>query len=307
MNTIIPDIETLRSVVKINSSIPYQSIEPFLADALDIYIEPQVGNVIVSLAMDGNDTTLTDKIRRALGPLTLTLATGELGIQFGDSGDPVAYKTGKKSPANEAKIAAAKSNLFFRGMQALDRLLDYLQRYSSRYPDFTDHLALSNKATCFIRSANDFQDVGLIDIDYSTLTYRSVLPTLLQLQECNVKEMLQVDLYERLLSGELDTPKAKILRTMVIRYLANKTAELYTSQTSRQERIGSKQPEYTPLFRPVYQDMTDTGNFYAGQANYYAGQITNFITANAEDLGITIEATAMNFNSKEKKIFTSIS
>lgn len=39
MNILIPDIETFKKVVKINASLPYESIEPYIEDALDIYIE----------------------------------------------------------------------------------------------------------------------------------------------------------------------------------------------------------------------------------------------------------------------------
>ena len=68
MSKIIPDIESLKSVVKINGTVNYGIVEPFINDAIDIYIEPQVGNVIVELAEQGNDTWLTDRMRRALGP-----------------------------------------------------------------------------------------------------------------------------------------------------------------------------------------------------------------------------------------------
>lgn len=47
MNTIIPDIDTLKTVVKINAAIPYESVSPYINDALDIYIEPQVGNLCI--------------------------------------------------------------------------------------------------------------------------------------------------------------------------------------------------------------------------------------------------------------------
>lgn len=307
MNAIIPDIATLKMVVKINAAIPYESVSPYINDALDIYIEPQVGNVIIDIAGIGDDAQLKDKILRCLGPLTLTLATDELGIQFGDSGITVSNEQGKRSPANEAKIAAAKENLFFRGMQALDRLLDYLERNKLKYPDYADHVSITNRVSCFIRSAQEYQDVGLVNIDYSTLTYRTMLPTIRQLQERHVREMLTDDLYSRLLvMTEMDA-KHKILQEYVIRYLANKSAELYTSQTSRQERAGTGTPEYQPVIRPIYQDSTETGNFFAQQADYYAGKINSFLNANAEELGVSKADTAIHFNSKEKKLFTSIS
>lgn len=304
---IISDISTLKKVVKINAAIPYESIVPYINDAVDIYIEPQVGNVIIEIADTGNDEKLKDKIQRCIGPLTLALATDELGIQFGDSGITVENNQGKRSPANEAKIAAAKQNLFFRGMQALDRLLDYLEHNKARYPDYADHISITSQVPCFIRSAQEYQDIGLVNIDYSTLTYRTILPTIRQLQERHVREMLTEELYSRLLDAEELDVKSKILHEYAIRYLANKAAELYTSQSSRQERSGTGHPEYQPVIRPLYQDMDDTGNFFGGQANYYAGKIAQFIAQNAEDLGITVTSTAMKFNAKEKKFFTSIS
>lgn len=47
MNILIPDIETFKKVVKINASLPYESIEPYIEDALDIYIEPYIGKSVI--------------------------------------------------------------------------------------------------------------------------------------------------------------------------------------------------------------------------------------------------------------------
>ena len=51
MNALIPDIETLKKVVKINSSLPYESIEPYIEDALDIYVKPYVGQSVIKQAL----------------------------------------------------------------------------------------------------------------------------------------------------------------------------------------------------------------------------------------------------------------
>lgn len=310
MNTIIPDIDTLKKVVKLNASIPPEAISPYIDDAIDIYIEPQVGHPLITKALEATDPVLNDKILRCLGPLTLMLATSELGIQFGDSGITVSNEQGKRSPANEAKIAAARENLCFRGMQALDRLLTYLERNAETYPEYAKHLEqTTGSARCFIRNAQEYQDNGLVNIDYSTISYRTMLPTIRQLQERNIQEMLGEELYKRVLDAHLTNLveiKQKVLTEHIVRYLANKTAELYTSQTSRDQRSVSDTPEFKPIIRPIYQDLTETGNYFANQASYYAGKIRNYIVENAAELGITVPDVALNFNSKDKKIFTSI-
>lgn len=310
MNTIIPDIDTLKKVVKLNASIPPEAISPYIDDAIDIYIEPQVGHPLITKALEATDPVLNDKILRCLGPLTLMLATPELGIQFGDSGITVSNEQGKRSPANEAKIAAARENLCFRGMQALDRLLTYLERNAETYPEYAKHLEqTTGSARCFIRNAQEYQDNGLVNIDYSTISYRTMLPTIRQLQERNIQEMLGEELYKRVLDAHLTNLveiKQKVLTEHIVRYLANKTAELYTSQTSRDQRSVSDTPEFKPIIRPIYQDLTETGNYFANQVSYYAGKIRNYIVENAAELGITVPEAALNFNSKDKKIFTSI-
>lgn len=307
MSAIIPDIETLKKVVKINAAIPWESIEPFVNDARDIYIEPQVGNILIELAEEGTDKTLSDKMQRVLGPLCLALATDELGVQYGDSGITVDNMQGKRSPANEAKIAAAKANLFFRGMQALDRLLDYLSRNTAKYPDYTDHLAVISSVPCFIHTAQEYQDIGLVNIDYSTLTYRTMLPTIRQLQICHLQDLLTTEIYEKLILGTDLSAKEILLKKMCIQYLANKSAELYTSQSSRSQRSDNgTRPEYQPVIRPLYNDMDDTGNFFGKQANYYIGKIAGFLTENAEELNITPTDGTMDYNARNRKLFTSI-
>lgn len=305
---LIPDIETLKKVVKINASMPWEAVEPYVNDAQDIYLEPEVGDVILALAEEGEDTVLREKVCRALGPLALALATDELGIQYGDSGITVDNQQGKRSPANEAKIAAAKANLFYRGMQALDRLLDYLARHPSQYPDYADHLALTTGGiACFIRSATEFQETGLVNIEHSTLTYRALLPTLRQLQECSLRPLLGDALCSRLLADNGLTSTESHLRRLSVLFLANKTAELHTSQTGRTQRADNgSHPEYQPVIRPIYSDLTETGNWFAQQAAYYLGQLNTCLAENAAELGIVPENGAMEYNKKENRIFTSV-
>lgn len=307
MNALIPDITTFKKVVKINASLPYESIEPYIEDALDIYIKPYIGKSTINKAHEDKESDLYNKLLRALGPLTLMLASDELGVMFGDSGITVSNVQGQRSPASDTKIAAAKKNLCFRGMQALDRLITYLEENKKDYPDYvTDNMP----RFCFIRNAAEFQDLGMVDIDYSILSYRIMFPTIRQLQEHNIREMMPDKVYEMLrkaLSEETETPKQKVLIDYIIRYLANKTAELYTSQKTTEQRVAGRTIEYTPTIRAIYQDPDANGNFFADQATYYSGKIHTYLAENAEELGVETMSQAIDFNSKKKKLFTSIS
>ncbi len=301
MNMLITDIDQLRETVKMNAAIPFESIAPFIADATDIYLEPNVGAAILEKA--GEDDTLKEKLCRALGPLTLSLATDELGIQYGDAGITVQNKQGERSPASDTKIAAAKSNLYFRGMQALDRLLAWLSARPDDYPEYAQHAEGITPVGCLIRSARQYQDEGLVNIDYSTLSFRAMLPVLLQIQVRNVSQLLGEALYQRLLLGE---DGLEPLRLLCVRYMAAKCAELHTSQTGREQRLNGNQPEFAPLIRPLYTDQTDTGNYYAAQAAFYADQISGWMQQHPEESGTDTGGCPLDWNSKEKRIFTTI-
>ena len=61
MNILIPDIETFKKVVKINASLPYESIEPNIEDALDIYIYPYIGKSLIKKAKESPETEICDR------------------------------------------------------------------------------------------------------------------------------------------------------------------------------------------------------------------------------------------------------
>lgn len=86
-------------------------------------------------------------------------------------------------------------------------------------------------------------------------------PTIRQLQERNIREMIPDNVYADLreaYSKDKPTPKQQVLIDHIIRFLANKTAELYTSQKTTEQRVASKAIEYSPAIRPIYQDRTQT-------------------------------------------------
>ncbi len=306
MTNLLPTIDDLKRYVKINASIPYEAIEPYIHDAMDIYIVPHIGQALADKANSDTDAELAERVCRSLGPLTLALATDELGIQYGDSGITVDNVQGKRSPANEAKIAAAKQNLFFRGMQALDRLLSYLSANTQEYPEYMNHEATFLQSSCYIRSAMEFQEEGLVQIDGSTLTYRTMLPTIRQIQDTTLVKLISPDLADKLKERKNLSSPEKILLGLVIRYLANKTAEVYTSQSSREQRETPGMPEYKPVIRPLYHDLQDTGNFFGRQADFYFSQINEYLELHPNEFGFAPSNASMNYNEKERKLFTSI-
>lgn len=139
---------------------------------------------------------------------------------FGDTGITVSNVQGQRSPASDSKIAAAKENLCFRGMQALDRLITYLEENKEDFPEYVTRPYFPFSA---FSEAHDFQDLGMVDIDYSTLSYRIMYPTIRQLQERNIREMIPDNVYADLreaYSKDKPIPKQQVLIDHIIRFLA---------------------------------------------------------------------------------------
>lgn len=301
---IISDIDALQRVVKINASIEFYVLEPYLNDALDIYIVPHTGQELADLASAATDSDLTLRFSRALGPLAMALATDELGIQYGDGGITVT-NTDSRSPANDSKILAARQNLFFRGMQQLDLLLRWLEDNADSYPQYAEHRSKTADG-CMVHDARGVEQDGLIDISLSVLTYRMMVPMMRQLQESVLRPLLGDTLMSRLIAGDSLSTIEGTLHQLCVRYLCNRCAELLTSQQSRTERQGSgHEPEYRPVLRPLYNDITDTGNWFGHQAAYWLQLLGQTLDENAKELGRDT-AAQLDYNRRDSRIFTNI-
>ena len=301
MNTFFSNIEDLKKVVKINASLPWESIEPYLDDAQTIYLEHYIGPEIIKKASDSTYANLVPYICRALGPLTLMLATPELGISIGDAGITVSNEQGKRSPANEAKIAAAAESFKFRGFQALDRLLLHLQSNVTTYKEFEQSRYCKLIKNSLIKSAEMFQDVGLVNIEYSIITFISLIPTAISIQD-KLPDLLGDTLTESLLTKAELTVKEKVLIDLIIKMIANKTAELFTAAPPQ---TSSSTPYFTPSVRPIYNDSGTTGNYFAAQAEYYQARINKFMLENSAELGLAVPE-ALNWNKPGNRIFAGL-
>ena len=85
--------EELQETARINASFPFKQLIPYLEDAFQRFILPYVGEPLhdrLSSLLPGSGSEREQETRRliarALGPLSLALASPELGVVIGDSG-----------------------------------------------------------------------------------------------------------------------------------------------------------------------------------------------------------------------------
>ena len=307
MGSIISDIATLRKTVKVTANMPYEVVEPFLRSARDLFLVRYLGRELVEVlemeSVPDRATELRGLAQMALGPLAVWIGGSELSVRIGDSGMTV-ENTDKLVAASDKKIESVTESVERRGFQYLDMVLEYLEENKDQFPEWTESRYFTLRAGNYIRSVVQFQELGKVDIDYSRLTFEKLRPLMSNIEERFITNWVgeELDATLRSVLDSEQTDAQKRLIAAIRNFVACKTAELYTSEASRQNRTGSDTKEYKPIIRPAYTDTSSTGNFYADQAEYYQEKVQQIMIKFASELGIT-PAEDIEFNSDEQRLF----
>lgn len=286
------DIEDLKEVVKVNASMPWDSVEPYITDATDIYLRRYLGAELAE-SLTTDDAFLVQLLRRAIGPLAMCLAADEMSVSIGDGGITVQNDHGKRSPASDAKIVAAKKNMLSRGYAALSRVIAYLLSKGS----VPEGSPLMRQSLCLVNSLESFEQV--VSIDGCYVSYYELLPLMMHVQS---KLCAQFPPVAALVGATELSSEQKSLHHMAVCHIVFHVAYLHTSNTTRQQRASEGRVEWRPVLRPLFVDTTDHGNYYKQEADSYLTDMERYINDHAEAFGVE-RAAPLEFNSQKRKIF----
>lgn len=303
-------IDDLRHTVKVNASLRFEILEPYLQDAFDRYIIPYLGESLVERLDKDPSTARVTQIKtfasRALGPLAVALASPELGVLIGDSGHTVT-RNDKFTVASDQKIARSEESMQERGWANLDKLLEYVAAHAEDFPEWRESRYYRNLSRGrYLNTAREFQEQGKVDIGYSSLTFERFRPLLdaLEMKLSRwIGRMVDESLREALRSGADDPLRLELIRLVRV-WLAMSVAKLHTSQATRVQRTAAGQLEFRPVIYPLYADPADNGNFYAEQVTALEAVIDDFLVTNALALGLPAPV-GNDFNTRDKHIFVS--
>ena len=295
--------------VKINLNLDFTIMEPYIQQALDQYISPYLGVKLLDKVEEFNNlneaaqatkdnnvlwSNLLLYIQRSLAPFAVLIAVDETSINFGDTGHTVT-RTDKLAPASDAKLAKYKKSLKERAWFNLEQLLMLLEQNPQVWPEWQAAPQYHIRKGNFFSSAEEFQNLGLIDIQYSRLTFEKLRMPIQSIDVTEVKPLLG-DAYAPLVNKtykDTQTEAYQELKLIACRFLAHRTACIFSADNSNEL-------DYMPVIKPLV--ASDSNNFYCEQATLLASEITNYIIINADKLGITVQSMALDFNSSERKI-----
>lgn len=306
----IKDIETLKKYVKVNTSLPFEVISPFINYTYSTILKEYLGSELLARLKDEtNDTTepLNELIDACVAPFSLMFGVSELSVRMSDSGFTVDSKPDNYVPASDKKIEVLRNDLRQRGYSLLAKVIEFLEKEIDTFSEWKTSYYYQRQNKNFIRSARQFQDIGSVNINYDIFVFDSLLPTMTLIEERFICERMGDELFERLREKAdiVETLEEKLLVRYVCRFVALKTAEIYTSEDSKQNRQKPNPAEYSPIIRPLFLHSNDL-NFYAEQAGFYWEKINDNLNKNADKYGIVSQSSALEWNSSEKKIFVDI-
>lgn len=300
MNNIIDTMLDLAEVVKVNQSAPFEQFQPFISDAIDSHLRYYVGDALVNLVTDA--TQLTDNVkalqplfRKVVGPMAMALAIPELGLTIGDSGITV-QKSDKLSPASDAKISAYIKGGIERSFKAIDTLINYLEAHQSDYPEWSDSPQCSVLKDGYIRSARQFQEEGLIDINRSPVTFQKLIPIIRRVSR-DVRKFVDPTLEARIRAGVDLSATDKELKQLIILYIASATASIYSSFLLPTDR---------PAIKILSGSGADASSYFATESTKAQTEILEYIKTNAIALGLPAPTPYEDFNKKENHIFSAV-
>ncbi len=299
-------IDQLAEVAKVNRSTPWNVFRIYITDAIPVFLVPYLGSALVDKLQatveestaedDAKYLKLLPMVRRPLGPFAVGSSTDEASISTGDAGHTVA-KSDKFSPASDNKIALAKESLLARAWANMEILLDYLEEHSEDYPEWKDTRYHKNRKTKYFASAEEFQDSGLVDIDYSRLAFERLRMLIMRVEQSEVANLLGSN-EAAVVSGTED--KDRKMLVLVRKFIGARVAQLHTSKTTRVQRSKNADLEFKAVIRPAFDDeSTDWENYYTQQADFWRGEILTALAADYE----TQASGRVDWDNKDKHIF----
>ncbi len=274
---IFSDIEQLRAVAKVNRSTPWDVFQIYINDSISLFLTPYLGTALIKKIETEaeSESTLLKLVQNALGPYAVAMATDEMSIAIGDNGHTV-VKSDKSAPASDAKIEKARESLLNRAWSNMEILLSYLEENSSKYTEWREAKYHKNRKTSYFLSAEEFQDKGLIDINYSRLCFERIRMLIFNVEKTEVSPLLGDKEAEILSENE---EKHKNIRSKIQAFIGARVAQLHTSKTTRIQRSKYAELEFQAVLRPLfYDDSEDFENLYAQKAIYWMGEILSSLT-----------------------------
>lgn len=199
-------LQIAQQYLKLTTTLDENNFLPFVADAVERYLRPFLGDdliILLETLVDGtileDDRTRIDALKEKVdGPLsrfTFLLAAPSLDINVGQQGFTTAGST-TMVPASEARVKRFTESIERLGWDGIEVLLRFLEINKDTYPEWTSSEAYTSFTQGYIRSAEQFNKY--VDIDSSRLKFYRLRQAMNLVETLQVEPLLSTLLFDNL-------------------------------------------------------------------------------------------------------------
>ena len=255
----IQSVAELQETARASASFPFKQLIPYLEDAFQRFILPYVGESLhnrLSSLLSGEGSEREQEMRRliarALGPLSLALASPELGVVIGDSGHLV-KRNGDFAAANLDKIERAERGLRDRGFLSIEILISCLKAKENDFPEWaeSDYKQRLTRSL-WIADGREMMRYASSIVDHPQQSFYCLVPMVERLQE-SLRLRIGGSLYDQLLEGHRKDGLDLTLEGMVTLIKNWITVKLEIANLGSMD--GQPEPTVPLVFIPRFRPM----------------------------------------------------
>jgi hypothetical protein len=228
MKTLIYKIEEVQEYIRVGNGLSIEALRPSINEVMMHEMTYYLGEELLDKLGDHHcgeaNKKILSQVRAAVACLAVYKASPEIEVLMSDNGI-LRQESNNEKAAYGGQVVRFRELAANRGYAAIDSFLAILEKNEEEYPEWVNSEYYSLKNGMMIRSVKEFEQAGE-SINGSCLTYRSLRPIMLAVQDQQIRSVLPDTMYQEIIeqldAGEL-SPANEVL---VNRYLAPAIAKL---------------------------------------------------------------------------------
>ena len=222
---LLKTIAEITPYIKIDATIQYDSLKPYVRDAEDKYIKEFIGDALYETLNDYHNATspptdaaldsLLPYVQNALAKFTLFMASPFLDLNISEGGFSV-MNTQNYAPASEHRVNKLMKATKYQGFDNIETMLVFLEDNKADYSDWTGSTAYTNHTKNLVNTAEEFNTY--VDIHKSRLLFRKIRQIIDHVDEIRIKAAISEDLFDEIITqvkaGSVSTANQAILTNL---------------------------------------------------------------------------------------------
>ena len=238
MPSLFKDIEDLASVLP-NTHYSAEDVLRYVEDAEDCYMEEYLGTSFLEGLVDDLESAgflinslssanqkIVPHLRKAAAYYGMYDALEFINVNLSNVG-AMSHNSNETTPIRQWEYKEARKNAILKADRFMDKALSIMEGTPTDYPTWQSSAEFTQRTKYLITNADDFKDLGLVDINGSRRTYLKLVPFIDKVERNQVTDCvgatLLTTLKANILAGTATAQELKLLNNFIYPSLAHFT------------------------------------------------------------------------------------